>query len=126
MVRALDDVLQNLPAERRERLERLGSERLEEYRTLQDLRKARDLTQVRMAETLGVKQENISRLEKRSDLLLSTLRSYVGAMGGTLELVACFPDRQPVILSSLFDDDTEPASQQKAARPRTKKQRSAA
>ncbi|EJL51177.1 hypothetical protein PMI09_04599 [Rhizobium sp. CF122] len=57
MARTSDDVLQDLPAERRERLERLGNERLEEYRTLQDLRKARDLTQVRMAETLGVKQK---------------------------------------------------------------------
>ncbi|WP_221156951.1 MULTISPECIES: helix-turn-helix domain-containing protein [unclassified Rhizobium] len=83
MARSLDDVLQGLPVERRERLEKLGNERFEEYRTLQDLRKARDLTQVRMAETLGVKQENISRLEQRSDLLLSTLRSYVGAMGGS-------------------------------------------
>jgi hypothetical protein len=79
-----------------------------------------------MAETLGVKQENISRLEKRSDLPLSTLRSYVGAMGGTLELVARFPDRHPVILSSLFDDDAEAASKQKMPRSRIKKQRSAA
>jgi transcriptional regulator with XRE-family HTH domain len=122
----LDDVLQGLPTERRERLEQLGNERLEEYRTLQDLRKARDLTQVRMAETLGVKQENISRLEKRSDLLLSTLRSYVGAMGGTLELVARFPDRHPVVLSSLFDGGAEPSAREKPARARAKKQRSAA
>ncbi|NEI38765.1 helix-turn-helix domain-containing protein [Rhizobium leguminosarum] len=126
MARTLDDVLQNLPAERRERLERLGNERLEEYRTLQDLRKARDLTQVRMAETLGVKQENISRLEKRSDLLLSTLRGYVGAMGGTLELVARFPDREPVVLSSLFDDDAEPTSKPRTPRSRVKKHRPAA
>jgi transcriptional regulator with XRE-family HTH domain len=126
MARSLDDVLQGLPTERRERLEQLGNERLEEYRTLQDLRKARDLTQVRMAETLGVKQENISRLEKRSDLLLSTLRSYVGAMGGTLELVARFPDRHPVVLSSLFDGGTEPSAREKPARARAKKQRSAA
>jgi transcriptional regulator with XRE-family HTH domain len=126
MARSLDDVLQGLPAERRERLEKLGNERLEEYRTLQDLRKARDLTQIRMAETLGVKQENISRLEKRSDLLLSTLRSYVGAMGGTLELVARFPDRHPVVLSSLFNDDAAPAAKEKAMKTRVKKQRSAA
>ena len=126
MARTLDDVLHDLPAKRRQRLERLGNERLEEYRTLQDLRKARDLTQVRMAKTLGVKQENISRLEKRSDLLLSTLRSYVGAMGGKLELVARFPDRHPVILSSLFDDNAEPVSKQKTPRSRVKKHRSAA
>jgi transcriptional regulator with XRE-family HTH domain len=69
--------------------------------TLQDLRKARELTQQRMAELLGIKQANVSRIEKRSDLLLSTLGSYVAAMGGRLRLVAEFPDRPPVVLSKL-------------------------
>lgn len=69
-----------------------------EYATLQDLRKARELTQERMAEMLCIKQENVSRLEKRSDLLLSTLRSYVAAMGGDLKLIVEFPGRPPVTL----------------------------
>jgi hypothetical protein len=47
----------------------------------------------------------VSRLEKRSDLLLSTLRKTVEAMGGSLSLVAEFPDRDPVVLSGIADDD---------------------
>jgi hypothetical protein len=57
---------------------------------------------------LGMEQENVSRLESRTDLLLSTLRSYVAAMSGNLKLVAEFPDRAPVTLanySDLADDD---------------------
>jgi hypothetical protein len=54
-----------------------------------------------MAKTLGVTQDSVSRLEKRSDLLLSTLRNTVEAMGGNLSLVAEFPDRAPVILTGI-------------------------
>jgi len=59
----------------------------------------------RMAKALGITQDGVSRLEKRSDLLLSTLRKSVQAMGGTLSLVAEFPDRDPVVLSGIADDD---------------------
>jgi hypothetical protein len=52
-----------------------------------------------MAALMGVEQENVSRLERRADLLLSTLSSYVAAMGGTLRLVAEFPDRRPVAIA---------------------------
>jgi transcriptional regulator with XRE-family HTH domain len=67
--------------------------------TIQELRLARKLTQVRMAKELGISQDGVSRLEKRSDLLLSTLRKTVEAMGGSLSLIAQFPDRPPVVLS---------------------------
>jgi transcriptional regulator with XRE-family HTH domain len=66
---------------------------------LRDLRQARHLTQERMAELMGVEQESVSRLERRADLLLSTLSGYVAAMGGKLRLVAEFPDRQPVTIA---------------------------
>ena len=74
-----------------------------EILTLQDLRKARELTQVQLAETLGQRQVSIAKLEKRSDLLLSTLRRYVEAMGGRLSLVVEFPDREPVTLGGIGD-----------------------
>jgi len=54
--------------------------------SLRELRRAHKLTQERIAETLGIGQDQVSRLEQRSDLLLSTLRSYVEAMGGRLTL----------------------------------------
>jgi hypothetical protein len=66
---------------------------------------ARKFTQVKIAKTLGVTQDSVSRLEKRSDLWLSTLRKTVEAMGGNLSLVAEFPDRAPVILSGIAEDD---------------------
>jgi predicted XRE-type DNA-binding protein len=101
MAISVEDVLKKLPRKERKAIETRRQELLAEYMTLQDLRKARELTQQRMAELLGIKQANVSRLEKRSDLLLSTLGSYVAAMGGRLRLVAEFPDRPPVVLSKL-------------------------
>jgi DNA-binding XRE family transcriptional regulator len=59
---------------------------------LHQLRNAREMTQTRLAEVLEMDQGNISKLEKRTDMYLSTLRSYVEAMGGVLEIRAVFPD----------------------------------
>lgn len=73
--------------------------------TLRELRHVRKLTQVRVARKLGITQDSVSRLEQRSDLLLSTLRKTVEAMGGNLTLVAKFPDRAPVVLSGIAEDD---------------------
>jgi transcriptional regulator with XRE-family HTH domain len=75
--------------------------------TLQDVRKARELTQERMGELLGIRQDSISKLEKRTDLLLSTLRGYLNAMGGELELVVKFSDRPPVVITGLAELDDE-------------------
>lgn len=75
----------------------------EEYLTLQDLRKAHHLTQEEMAKKLHVKQESISRFEKRSDVMLSTLREHIEAMGGHLDLVVTFPGREPVVLRGYGD-----------------------
>ena len=101
------DVMNTLPAERRAKIEARAEELIAEEMTLRDLRKARDLTQERMAELLGVGQDNISRLESRADMLLSTLRSYVTAMGGSLDLIVRFPDRPAVALSALFGKEED-------------------
>ena len=81
--------------------------------TLRDLRKAHELTQERMAEALHISQDGVSRLEKRSDFLLSTLRSYVEAMGGKLRLVVEFPDRKPMTLSDLDSLDMRPKTKRR-------------
>jgi DNA-binding XRE family transcriptional regulator len=60
---------------------------------LAELRRERELTQSDVAAVLGVTQVNISRIERQDDLYVSTLREYVEAMGGTLELRAVFPER---------------------------------
>ncbi len=97
MARKLDDVIAALPAGRRKRIEK----RAQELATLKDLRLAVEKTQVELAAELGVGQDTISRLEKRSDMLLSTLRHYVESMGGTLELVARFPNRPPIMIDHI-------------------------
>jgi hypothetical protein len=58
-----------------------------------------------MAELLGIRQDSISKLEKRTDLLLSTLRGYLNAMGGELELVVKFDDRPPLVITGLAELD---------------------
>lgn len=112
----LKTIMDKLPPERRKRIEARATELIAEEMTLRDLRKARDLTQERMAEMLHIGQDSVSRLEQRTDLLLSTLRSYVKAMGGTLELVAQFPDRPPVVVSGLTDLASEQPTRRKAKR----------
>ena len=93
MARDVEDLIAELPPERRRRIEERAAELIAEEMTLRELRKARELTQASVARELGIGQDAVSRLEQRSDLLLSTLRKTVEAMGGSLSLVARFPDR---------------------------------
>src|SRR5271163_1488416 len=99
MTVSLDDHLKKLTRERRARIEARTKELIEDELTLRDLRQAQHMTQERMAQLMGVEQENVSRLERRADLLLSTLTSYVAAMGGKLRLIAEFPNRHPVAIA---------------------------
>jgi DNA-binding XRE family transcriptional regulator len=101
MGRTLEAKLRSLPKRRRARIEARAAELVAEEMSLRDLRKALDLTQVRMAELLGVRQDTVSRVEQRTDMLLSTLQGYVSAMGGELTLLAQFPNRPPVHLKTL-------------------------
>lgn len=101
----LKDVMDQLPPERRKKIDERTDELIAEIMSLQDLRKAREQTQACIAETLGMTQENISCIEKRSDLLISTLRRHVEALGGQLSLIAKFPDRPPVELTGIADLD---------------------
>jgi transcriptional regulator with XRE-family HTH domain len=100
----VNDRIRKLSPAQRAKVEARTAELIAEEMTLRELRRARKLTQVRMAKTLGITQDSVSRLEKRSDLLLSTLRKAVQAMGGNLSLVAEFPDRAPVVLSGIAEE----------------------
>jgi DNA-binding XRE family transcriptional regulator len=104
MAKTLDDIMAQLPQQRRALVEQRGAEILNEYLTLQELRKAQKLTQKKLAETLNVNQENISRLEKRSDMMLSTLRDYVEAMGGELEISVRFPEHTPISIKGIGEN----------------------
>src|SRR5438132_14048427 len=111
----VDDKIRTLSPAQRQKVEARAEELMAEEMTLRELRKARKLTQVRIAKVLGITQDSVSRLEKRSDLLLSTLRKTVEAMGGKLSLVAEFPDRAPVVLSGIVGDESpKPTSRKRA------------
>jgi hypothetical protein len=69
-----------------------------------------------MAAALHIGQDSVSRIEKRSDFLLSTLRTYVAAMGGSLDLVVRFADRPPVVLSSFEELAQTPPTPRSAKR----------
>ena len=101
MARTLNDMIAGLPLDQQREVETQAERLIEEEMTLRDLRKAHALTQERMAEALHISQDGVSRIEKRSDFLLSTLRSYIEAMGGKLRVVVEFPDRKPVTLANL-------------------------
>ena len=123
MARKLDDIMAALPAKRRARI----NERAMELVTLKDLRNAAEQTQEDLAAALGVGQDTISRLEKRSDMLLSTLRHYVESMGGKLELVAQFPNRPPVVIDHLgVERSLIPPSTTQPSRVRTRFARASA
>ena len=110
MTTTLNDKMKKLSGARRRKIDARAAQLIAEEMSLRDLRKARKLTQKRIAKVLNLGQDGISRLEKRSDLLISTLRNYIEAMGGRLSLVAEFPDRKPVILAGLAVMDTKPSS----------------
>jgi DNA-binding XRE family transcriptional regulator len=101
----VDAIIRKLSPAQRKKVEARAAQLIAEEMTLRELRHARKLTQVRMAKALGITQDGVSRLEKRSDLLLSTLRKTVEAMGGNLSLIAEFPDRKPVVLSGMAQDE---------------------
>jgi transcriptional regulator with XRE-family HTH domain len=116
-MKSLEAKLKGLPAARRRKIEKRTADLLAEEMTLQELRHARKITQVRMAKALGIRQDGVSRLEKRTDLMLSTLRKTVAAMGGNLSLVASFPDREPVVLSGIAETEAEaPSTRRKRIR----------
>ena len=99
----VEDKIAGLDPARRRKVEERAAELVAEEMTLRDLRKARQLTQASIARQLGITQDGVSRLEQRSDLLLSTLRRTVEAMGGSLSLVARFPDGPPVELTGIAE-----------------------
>jgi transcriptional regulator with XRE-family HTH domain len=91
MARNFKELQAKISPERRARVERKVEQALREM-ALDELRSARQLTQTGLANILGVDQGSISKLERRTDMYISTLRSYVEAMGGDLQIRAVFPD----------------------------------
>jgi len=94
-------IREKMDPERQERIRKRTQELLAEL-PLQELRQARALSQQELAEVLGLNQATVSKLERRTDMYLSSLRRFVEAMGGELEISASFPDGKVRI--QLFGD----------------------
>jgi transcriptional regulator with XRE-family HTH domain len=80
------------------------AQEIREEINLRELRRLRKLTQARLSKKLKIGQEGVSRIEKRTDLYLSTLRSFVEAVGGTLSLIVEFPDQTAVMLAGFGEN----------------------
>jgi DNA-binding XRE family transcriptional regulator len=109
----LEEILNEMSGDRRARIEQLAQEMRAEM-NLREVRRLRKLTQARLSKKLKIGQEGVSRIEKRTDLYISTLRSYVEGVGGKLKLVVELPDRPPVILSGLGEVQGEKRAKKKA------------
>jgi transcriptional regulator with XRE-family HTH domain len=107
-----------LPKARRERIEAETAREAAQVMSLRDIRKAFHKSQESVAKALDMEQESVSRIERRADLLLSTMRKYVEAMGGDLKLIAKFPNRPAIqieTLAALSDDEAHGAKRRKRA-----------
>jgi DNA-binding XRE family transcriptional regulator len=109
MARNINDVIKGLPTGRRRKIAKRAAALIADEMTLQELRQARAMTQVRLAKSLGVAQKQVSEIEKRTDMHISTLRRSIEAMGGRLSLIAEFPDRAPVMLAGIAAIDSAPS-----------------
>jgi transcriptional regulator with XRE-family HTH domain len=110
----LERIRKELSPSRRKKIAARARVLIAEEKSLRELREAQKLTQASMAKALGIGQDGVSRIEKRSDLLLTTLRSYIEAMGGHLHLIVEFPDREPVALASVATMEPKTSRRQRA------------
>ncbi len=85
-------LVESLPPKRQEKLEKRFAESMGSM-PLDEIRRAQEMTQLQLGDALGVHQSEVSKIEHRSDICISTLVEYVEALGGHLELRAVFPDR---------------------------------
>jgi ribosome-binding protein aMBF1 (putative translation factor) len=91
MARKFKELRAKMSPKARERSMAIFGE-LQKEMPLAELRRARGLSQEALAKVLGVRQSSVSKLERRTDMYISSLRSHIKAMGGELEIIARFPD----------------------------------
>lgn len=128
MGKTYEELMAELGPERRAQVLKRADELIAGERTLRELRAERRLTQVRLAKQLGISQHSVSRLEQRSDMLLSTLHDYVRTLGGDLILTARFPGQDTVQIKGIGARSRRPAlgrvrqvAQTKSRKPRALK-----
>jgi len=103
MGRTLGEVIADLPPERQARIEQRYLELKQEVESLRELRRLAGKAQTDVAAALKIAQPSVSKIEKQADMYLSTLRGYVEAVGGRLDLVVHLPGREPLLLEHFRD-----------------------
>jgi len=101
MGKSIEDIIKSLPSNRIKRIEEETEQLVAEYNSLQEFRQSIGITQVALANEMNFTQVNISNLEKRSDMHISTLRKYVEALGCELEIKIKLPHHKKVKISNL-------------------------
>jgi len=118
MGRTLNEVLAGLPKARQDRIAARYRVLKDEVDSLKALRKAAGKAQGDIASSLKISQPSVSKIEKQTDMYLSTLRNYVKAAGGDLELVVRFPKQEPLHLSGLGEILEKPEPEKSPKRKR--------
>jgi transcriptional regulator with XRE-family HTH domain len=103
MGRTVSEIIASLPKERQQRIEEQFQQLRQEVESLRELRQATGKAQADIAAALKIKQPSVSKIERQADMYISTLRSYVEAIGGELELTVRLPSRPPLRLRHLGD-----------------------
>ena len=119
MGRTIDEVIAALPKDSQERIDAQYREMKQDVEGLRQLREVAGKVQADIAAALKIKQPSVSKIERQADMYLSTLRSYVKAIGGELELVVHLPSRPALHLHQLGDimEATTTSPPSRAARP---------
>jgi DNA-binding XRE family transcriptional regulator len=107
MARTHEEMMAKLPPERRTRIKTRAAEQLREIEGLKALRKLAQRSQEQIAQSLGVKQPSVLKIERQTDLYLSTLRRFVEAAGGKLELRVELPGTGAFTLTGLGEIDAQ-------------------
>jgi len=112
MAKKFQNLRNSMSQERREKIDAMTKDVLAEM-PMYELRRARRLSQEQLADVLDIKQGSVSKLERRTDLYISTLRRYIEAMGGELTLQARFPEGSVTItqLDQIDEPDGKPTRQ---------------
>jgi hypothetical protein len=118
MGRNLKQILAELPPDRQAGIDARYREMKDEIEGLRELRKIAGKAQAEIAAALNIKQPSVSKIEKQADMYLSTLRSYVEAIGGELDLVIRLPTGPALRLRQL-GDMTEPSPRRRTTSRRT-------
>jgi DNA-binding XRE family transcriptional regulator len=119
MGRSLKDIIAALPPDEQEAVEDRYHELKQEVEGLRELRQIAGKAQADIASALNIKQPSVSQIERQTDMYLSTLRGYVEAIGGKLELTVKLPAKPPVRIEHLGDlTQSDPKASGRRAGPR--------